>query len=235
MAVEAVFFDAGSTLIYPDPAVGEVYARALRLVGIEAAADDVQRSFERASRIMRVGQVSDSVRYGRTKQDAMEWWRCVVRESFAPFGRPDAFEPAFRFLWGHFARPDAWGIYPDVAPIFDALDARGIGVGLISNWDVRLAGLLDALGLSSRIRWAVISCDVGAEKPDPVIFRSALGMCGLPPEKALHVGDDLTDDALGAARAGLRGVWLRREDGGTRAPEGVLVVRKLTEVLELLD
>lgn len=235
MDVEAVFFDAGSTLIYPEPSVGEVYARALRRAGIEADGPQVQRRFEEAWRRLRRQRAAGALEYGSTEPEAMAWWRRVVRESFAPFGRPDGFEELFLSLWDHFAAAEAWRIYDDVAPTFDALERRGKHIGLISNWDVRLGPLLEQLGLMSRLRWAIISCQVGVEKPEPAIFRRALEACSLPPAKVLHVGDSYREDALGARRAGLRAVLLRRSTDDAPVPDDVTVIASLTELLDLLD
>ncbi len=132
------------------------------------------------------------------------WWRSVVRECFRPYGRPDAFEETFEGLWQHFARGAAWRIYDDVLPAFGALRARGKRLGLISNWDARLDGILDDLGLAERLDCVVISHHVGAQKPDPAIFRRAAELCGIAPGRALHVGDSYEDDVLGARAAGMR-------------------------------
>lgn len=58
----------------------------------------------------------------------------------------------------------------------------------------------------------------------------------MPPGQALYVGDRLTTDAVGAAEAGLTGVWLNRS-GETTPDEdavieasGIQVVKTLTEL-----
>jgi putative hydrolase of the HAD superfamily len=231
MPIQAVFFDVGNTLIYADPPVGEAYAGVLKEAGIDAPAEEVERSFRRAFRRMR----AEEPQSGQSERDAMDWWRRVVRESFEPFGRPEAFEAVFRRLWGYFALPGAWRVYGDVLPALDALEGRGVGIGLISNWDSRLRPVLADMGLLKRVRWPVISCEVGAEKPQPAIFRHALGRCGLAAGQVMHVGDSLEADALGALRSGLRSVWLCREGDGGSTPKGVRVVRSLSEVPALLD
>jgi putative hydrolase of the HAD superfamily len=234
MNVDAVFFDAGQTLIYPAPSVGEMYARALRRVGIEADPERMEPRFVEAWRRTRE-QSLGSLEYGRTEADAKEFWRSVVRESFEPFGRPDDFEETFLYLWDHFAQAGAWRVYGDVLPAFEELRRRGKGLGLISNWDVRLAGLLEQLGLRAHLDWIVISCAVGVEKPDPAIFQRAVAECELPPDRIVHVGDSLEEDAMGARRAGLHSVWLKRENTASgAAPADVVTVSSLTEVPDLL-
>jgi putative hydrolase of the HAD superfamily len=226
MPVEAVFFDAGNTLIYPHPSVGEVYAAALAKGGIAADGEEMERRFRLSFR---------DLQSERGDLSPMEWWRRIVRRSFEPFGRLERFDEAFRRLWDYFGRPEAWRIYDDVLPTLDALDARGVRIGLISNWDWRLRPMLAGMGLLRRMRWTVISCEAGAEKPDRAIFRRALGLSGLAPGDLIHVGDSLEDDALGAARAGLQGFWLCRDSAPGPAPEGVRTLRSLAELPGLLD
>ncbi|KPK65826.1 MAG: hypothetical protein AMK73_01885, partial [Planctomycetes bacterium SM23_32] len=223
MDVDAVFFDAGNTLIYPDPPVGHVYADALRRAGVKADPELMERRFQDAWLDLRNGQPPGALEYGADEQEAMDWWRRVVRASFEPFGQPDVFEEVFQHLWDHFASPGAWRLYDDALPAIEALERRGKGVGLISNWDRRLESLLEGLGLAERLKWTVVSCRVGVEKPDPAIFRHALSRCGLPPERALHVGDSYEQDVLGARAAGMRAAWLARDAATHAAPPDVVM------------
>ncbi len=233
MPIRAVFFDAGSTLIYPEPSVGEAYARALRRAGVQADGQEMGRRFQEAWRRLRAGHPPGALEYGTTEAEAFDWWRRVVRECFVPFGPIRDFERVFRELWDHFAAAGAWRVYDDVLPTFDALERRGVGIGLISNWDVRLPLILRGLGLADRLRWQVVSCDVGVEKPDPAIFVRALELSGLAPEEAAHVGDSLALDARAAREAGMMGIWLRRDYDGDDCPAGVACVTTLTAVPDL--
>jgi putative hydrolase of the HAD superfamily len=45
---------------------------------------------------------------------------------------------------------------------------------------------------------------VGREKPDPVIFETALKSVAARPEESLYVGDVYSVDYLGAKRAGMQ-------------------------------
>lgn len=76
----------------------------------------------------------------------------------------------------------------------------------MSNWSPRLPKLLEALGLAARVDVVVCSAIERMEKPDRAIFRRAQEHFGVAPSEALHAGDDLERDLLGAQRAGLRSV-----------------------------
>jgi len=90
--------------------------------------------------------------------------------------------------------------YPTVISTLEALQAKGAQLGIVTNKNSRLTGLLvDALNLR-QLFGSIISGDTAARpKPaaDPV--HMALTELGVVPEQALFVGDSTTD--VEAARA----------------------------------
>ena len=74
---------------------------------------------------------------------------------------------------------------------------------------------------------------LGASKPDPAIFRAALAAAGCGPGDAAMVGDNPLRDIAGAQQAGLRGVWLDREDGDARGVVPDARIRELGELAAL--
>jgi putative hydrolase of the HAD superfamily len=106
-----------------------------------------------------------------------------------------------------------FSLYPDALPALDALDAAGVPVAVVSNWDCSLPGVLASLGLGDRFAAVVVSAVAGARKPEPAIFRQALRRLGVAPEEALHCGDLPVADCEGARRAGVRAVLLDRSGG----------------------
>jgi putative hydrolase of the HAD superfamily len=63
--------------------------------------------------------------------------------------------------------------------------------------------ILQNLGISKFFAHVFISSELGADKPDPEIFRRALKIMHLGANEALHVGDDPERDWKAAAAAGL--------------------------------
>jgi len=83
----------------------------------------------------------------------------------------------------------------------------------------------------------VISEEAGLRKPDPAIFRLALGRCGASSAEAVMLGDSWGSDVLGARSAGVRAVWLNRAGSFCPGPASCTEIQSLlpTEsVLELL-
>jgi len=79
------------------------------------------------------------------------------------------------------------------------LRAHGVALAVVSNWDETLPERMAIFDVDA----IVSSSEAGAPKPDPAIFRLALERLGVPPERALHVGDSPADEE-GARAAGMR-------------------------------
>jgi len=127
--------------------------------------------------------------------------------SQTPFRDFDAF---FRELYDLFARAECWRLFDDTIPVLDLLKAKGLRLGIISNWDHRLFSIVDQLGLSSYFERVTASSAVGAAKPARRIFEAALEGMRIQPADGMHVGDSLEDDYHGASRAGMKAVLLNR-------------------------
>ena len=107
----------------------------------------------------------------------------------------------------------AFRLHADALPCLDTLEQRipGVRFGIITNGDLAFqTAKLEALGIEQRFTHLITSGELGVAKPDPRIFRAAADAFGVEPADCVYVGDRLRTDAIGAAAAGLRGVWLDR-------------------------
>jgi putative hydrolase of the HAD superfamily len=200
VSVEAVTFDVGGTLIQPWPSVGRVYAETAARHGIKnAPAELLEARFKAA---WQARKRFDHSRAG---------WKQLVNEVFEGLTREPPGRTFFPELYERFSRPEAWRVFDDVGPTLESLKSHGIRLAVISNWDERLRGLLRCLKLDACFETVVVSCEVGASKPDAAIFREAAARLNLPPESILHVGDSLEMDVLGAKAAGFSARQIRRD------------------------
>ena len=213
-----MFFDVGGTLIRPPPSIGQVYASVARRYGIQRNTDEMEAAFRQSWAALK--------RPGLTVS-RKEWWRELV---FRVLGQEN--EACFEDLFETFARPDVWRVFPDVEDTLRGAHARGLHVGVLSNWDDRLRGLLNGLELAQYFDSMTISCEVGAEKPSAKMFLAALRGAGVTPEESIHVGDCYEEDVLGAKQVGMRAILVDRE--GRRA-DGIRSLRDVWRRLELLD
>ncbi len=101
----------------------------------------------------------------------------------------------------------SWRLVPGALETVSALHSRA-RLGIVTNNVVEeQRKKIAELGLEPFFDAVVISEAVGVSKPDPAIFRIALGRLQCRPDDAVMVGDSWSSDIIGAAGAGLRAVW----------------------------
>lgn len=210
--IRAVTFDAGLTLLEPIVSVGEVYAEIAARNGCPNLSPvELSRRF--------VAVLEGRGNTVNTRND----WAEIVDATFDGLVMPPPSTTFFPQLFDHYTDAAAWRIYEDVMPALDELSRHGVRLGLISNWDDRLRGLLRAFGLAERFEVVAISCEVGHSKPAGEIFDSAASRLGLPPAEILHVGDSWSSDVVGAERAGFKAVQIAR--GSPAGPQRIPSLR----------
>jgi len=131
----------------------------------------------------------------------------------------------------------AWRLFDDVLPCLHLLRSAGLMLAAITNAPGKhQRSKLATVGLIDTFDVLVIAGEVGIAKPDPAIFHLACRWLEVQPCQAVHVGDRLDLDAQAAVDAGLRGVWLVRDDDQpAQPPAGVHVINGLLELPELVD
>lgn len=215
--IQAITFDVGGTLIDPWPSVGHVYAEVAAQHGIRGADPAVlNRRFAEAWR------AKSDFDYSRAA------WAEIVSKTFAvPMTSRQELD-FFADLYERFADPEVWRVHEDVVPTLEKLRARGLKLGIISNWDERLRALLGKLKLDRFFEVVVVSSEFGQHKPAVAIFQHTLQQLRLPGEAVLHVGDSIVEDVEGSTGAGLRAVRLNRGGHDSRRGE----IRSLAELLD---
>lgn len=138
----------------------------------------------------------------------------------------------------------AWHLHADALPTLDALERviPGVRFGIITNGDADFqADKIDRVALASRMEHVIASGALGVTKPDVRIFQHAVEAFGVAPAAAVYVGDRLQTDAIGAARAGLTGIWINRSDSRPSEADaaeiaalGVIEIASLAELPALL-
>ena len=215
--VRAVTFDVGGTLIDPHPSVGHIYAEVAGRHGyVDISPALLNRRFAAAWRRLR------NFRHTRAQ------WAGLVDATFDGLTERPPSRTFFGELYDRFTEAAAWHVYDDVRPALEALAARGLKLGIVSNWDHRLRPLLRGLRLDRYFEVMVISCEVGAVKPARAVFRRAAARLGLPPGAILHVGDSPAMDCQGARAAGMQSVLLRRGAGRPQAGQ-IRSLRQFTQ------
>ncbi|MCB1776713.1 MAG: HAD family hydrolase [Candidatus Competibacteraceae bacterium] len=163
------------------------------------------------------------IAYDRTRLRKEALWLAARRANYVEFDVEGAF--AVFFVARNAVEP-----FADVRPTLERLGQRYTLASLSNgNADLRLIGLYDLFAFSLN------AIDVGAAKPEPLMFDLACQQLAVPPEQIVHVGDDPEHDVLGAAQAGFRTVWINRIGrdwpGGSRADAEIVSLVELECVL----
>jgi putative hydrolase of the HAD superfamily len=212
--IRAILFDAAGTLLFLTKTVGDHYAYVGREVGLDLDAQKLERAFHTAWQ-----QVPQRLAIeGPRENDDKGWWRELigrifdqVAPSLSELDRDNFFEVAYE----HFAEAGVWELYPEVPEVLKKLQPR-FQLAVISNFDGRLRFILQHLGISKYFAHVFISSELGADKPDPEIFRRALNLIHLNANQVLHVGDDPERDWKAANAAGLSVFKLDRPKNSLR-------------------
>ena len=212
--IKAILFDAAGTLFYLTKTVGDHYAYVGREVGLELDAQKLESAFHSAWQQMPRRPAID----GPRENDDKGWWRQLVGRVFDQVAPPlseldrDNF---FEIAYEHFAEAGVWKLSPEVLDVLEQLRER-FQLAVISNFDGRLRLILQNLGISKYFPNVFISSELGADKPDPEIFRRALKLMHLNANEVLHVGDDPERDWKAAKEAGLLVFQLDRPKNSLR-------------------
>jgi putative hydrolase of the HAD superfamily len=227
----AVFFDVGNTLLFPHPSVSEVCRQVLAeeghihdLSAIDALMPLVDDYYEDRYR-------ADDT-FWTNEDETSQVWVGMYSLLCRRLGIAENPELIARRVYDEFGRAERWRAYPDVEPAFARLREYGCAIGIISNWDSRLSGLLRGLGLAGYVDVIVSSAEVGLRKPDPRIFELALERLGIAAAHAAHVGDHHYADVLGAQAVGMTPVLIDRHGGA--CAESVRFLRSLDELEAVL-
>jgi putative hydrolase of the HAD superfamily len=110
--------------------------------------------------------------------------------------------------------------FPEVPETLAQLQDSGLRLVVTSNWDVSLCEVLEGAGLTRNIDGVVTSAACGVAKPDPFVFQAALRLAGVDAAAAVHVGDSVAEDVVGARAAGVSPVLIVRQGEGDGGPGG---------------
>lgn len=228
--IRAVFLDAGNTLFTERRPRAAIYATVARAHLSRVSQEDASEWMARVLAEL-PASVDGSFRY------SLAWFRAFNERVLTACGVPEKrLAKAHDELVRRFGDPKTYKVFPEVEAALAELTARGIQVGIVSNWSERLPELCRGLGLTEHVRFILSSAEMRSEKPDRAIFERALFRAGVPAEATLHVGDHFERDVRGALQAGLRAALIDRSGTGPQAVrEGVPVLRDLKDLLALLD
>ena len=200
MALRAVFFDVGGTLVDAD---AQDHWRPIVLRRI-AAAFGAQPWIEAVYDT----DIRPPAPAEPHRQETNRWLAECMRENGHELD--DADVERLREAFGA-PLPDTYVLSPGASEALRWCKAHRLTVALLSNTNSRTDQVVrtdfDRFGLGDCIDHAISSYSTGWFKPHPAIFERALRLAGVIAKEACMIGDDLAVDIVGAKDAGLRAVW----------------------------
>ncbi len=120
-------------------------------------------------------------------------------------------------------------LFDDVIPTLNALQSRGIRIGLCSNLAQPYGAVIGKL-LAEFDLEQFLSYELGTIKPEAQIYESILNRFNCDPDQCLFIGDTFEADYAGPIAVGMKALHLTRS-GATQAHQ----ISSLVDMLAYLD
>jgi putative hydrolase of the HAD superfamily len=227
--VDAVIFDWGGTLTRWHDI--DFHAESLALAQAVVNADhDIEVSRQR------LHEAGNTI-WSRSRDHQRS---ATVDDLFAEAGLehdPELLSAYYEFWEPHTATD------PEVRPLWEALKADGLKVGVLSNtiWPRAFhERIFERDGVLDLVDGDVYSSEIPWTKPSPKAFTSAMHAVDVDdPARCVYVGDRLYDDIWGAHNAGLRAIHIPLsripvEQVGHTEGEPDAVAHRLSEIRDIV-
>jgi HAD superfamily hydrolase (TIGR01662 family) len=205
MTINAIFFDAGNTLIFIDP---RIVIPIIRRHGTDVD-EDLFWKAEFKARVGLMNRVEDGA-WGTEEKIWTEYFQTFLRgcgvgeEVLEVVGKEVVEAHRKRHLWSF--------MHPSTLGALEHLRDAGYRMAIISNADGRIEGLIEGVGIKDFFEFVMDSKVEGVEKPDPEIFLRACNRMGVDPSESLYVGDLYGVDVVGARGVGMEAVLMDPQD-----------------------
>lgn len=232
MRYKAVFFDAGNTLLSPYPSVEQVCHEVFAGAGHDIEFDAIVKAVHTGDRYYETRYRQDDSFWLSEAEAASMWvdtYTLVARE----VGINGDGKRLAREIYDEFGLHHRWQLFPEVCFALKALHDLGLRIGIVSNWDSRLAELCAGIGITRYLDFILSSAVVGRMKPQPDIFHMALERVGVSPEETIHVGDHYYADVLGSRSVGITPVLVDRT--GVETTFDCITIDNIGSILRVIE
>lgn len=239
-SVKGIAFDLGDTLIGTGTlmlAGAEYAAQQLHSAGLILDEEKLVRTFLEADDMSDFPHINHLFSHIEISQEALAESGVIDPDTtLSTLTIASAFLAYYRHKVRQLVQPNT-----QLISLLGKLRARDFLLGVISNGT--LEGQIEVMTRLGILRYfddILISEEIGVEKPDPEIFRTASERLGMEPESILFIGDSWETDILGAAAVGFQvALSVQYAQDKTRTREGIdipgcAVIESIEDVLHLL-
>ncbi len=231
--INAVFFDAGNTLLHVD----YQYIKSLaEEAGCLIEVDDLMRAEYQAKfnldKILLAlpSRSENNTLKWSSRKSAVDYFTTLLTCANVP---ETHHAQILSKLWEKHKALELWCVPQEgTEDILAEIKRRGYRMGIISNSEGRLDYKLEILGLRHFFEVVIDSGVVGVEKPHRKIFQLGLSALNVKPTESLYVGDIYSIDAVGAMAVGMKAILLDRK--GLYTDVECQTIAELSDLLEIL-
>jgi len=205
--IRAVLFDLGGTLVDERNYAG--WVELARTCCLDVDPDALARAFVEVEQ-----EFDEAPPAGAPGATRLNFWRATLSRATE---RDVGDATAKRFLTAVRTTDDQpYPLFSDARRCLERLRGERRKLAVVSNStsEARVRWILDRAGIVDYFARVVSSGTEGVAKPDPEIFRRAVGRLHVRPDEAFYVGNLANTDARAARSAGLHSVWLNRDGTG---------------------
>ncbi len=219
MSIKAFFVDFYGTIVHED---GEVIKKITKIICDTGKVEDPS---EVDSYWWKDFQTMFMNSYGETFETQRKLEEKSLIHTLERFGSNADAKELSNMMFAHWIKPP---IFEDSKVFFEN---SPLPVYVVSNIDT--SDILQAIAYHDLHPAGVFTSeDAKSYKPGIELSELALRSAGLMPEEVIRIGDSVSSDVQGAAKAGIRSLWLNRF--GKSVPEGVESISKLPEAFAFL-
>lgn len=227
---DAVIFDAGETLLHPHPSFPALLTRFIQERDHAVSFEQVIEAEAALARPI-AQMFSEHKLWSTSTETSRAFWTALYSRFAAHLGLEDPGLP--QHLFERFRLPEHYALFDDALPALEELRERGYRLGIVSNFEAWLEGLVTSLEIMPFLNALVVSGIEGVEKPDPKIFEIALERIGTRPERTVYVGDSPEFDVEPARSLGMHALLIDRR--GRHDPGRWPVITSLVEIASVIQ
>jgi len=91
---------------------------------------------------------------------------------------------------------------------------------------------VNEIGIGQYFQFTVSASDVGEKKPSTVLFEFAITQANQKPQQIIHIGDNYEEDVEGAIKAGMKSIWVNKNNKPcVQRPDGLVGIIQSVDLL----
>ncbi|WP_156290679.1 HAD family hydrolase [Oceanobacillus salinisoli] len=226
--INFVWFDLGYTLVYLNRE--EVYQERLSDVGVSKTKEEITLAYHLTDKFF---MREHPGLLAKDRELYAEYYQSKLHE----YLRLEDDVLQVQALATRNKNQVKWKAFKETLPTLQQLKQMGIGLGLISNWDLSARDVLKQTNIFPLLDYIIVSSEVGMEKPDKGIFEYALNEANVQVDECLYVGDNYYDDVIGSRKVGMDSVVINPfgKVGMEELKNDVPLITNVKEILPIIQ